>query len=391
MKYFNVPADFKNETIDKYAELNKEYKDSRVLESYGQITIGNPMGSGRAYDLIPQLDMAALEGYIAYSRKKGIDFSYSLNATCLGNREFTPEGREEILQFLDDLKGAGVTLITVAMPSLIEMVRLNNYDFEIKASTLCQITNPNKAMAFKNMGIDMIVLDESINREFDTLKRIRNAFGEKVELITNVICHKNCVYELFHHNQVSHDKGDKSGPSVNYYSHRCMMKRCESVANLMKLAWIRPEDIKYYTGIGINYFKLQGRQAVLKGDPVRAVRCYMEESYQGNLIELLDMFSPTNSFKVFLDNKKLDGYIKPYVENPGFCKNDCINCRYCDTFVEKCLDAKKTKETFDMAAQFYTEFDDFINMNETAKDNQEKMGPVKKLFENENLEMEFDF
>lgn len=266
MKYFNIPADFKMETIDKYDELNQQYSDSKVIETYGQITLGNRIGSGRAYDLIPKLDITGLQKYIDYSAQKNIGFNYTMNTTCMGNKEFTKQGINEILGFLDELYAAGVRSLTVTLPSMIEIIRLKNYDFEIKASTVCQIINANKALAYKNLGVDKIVIDESINRDFEMLKRIRNAFGEKVEVITNVICHKNCIYEMFHHNQTSHDDGIRSGDSsATYYSHRCMMKRSENFANIMKLAWIRPEDLKYYTGIGINYFKLQGRQAILKG------------------------------------------------------------------------------------------------------------------------------
>jgi collagenase-like PrtC family protease len=397
MKYFNVPADFKNETIDRYDQLNNAYNDSKVIETYGQITIDNPIGSGRAYDLIPQVDMATLNRYIQYSREKNIGFNYSLNTTCFGNKEFTPGGMAEILRFLNDLYEAGVRSLTIALPSLIELVRLTKYDFEIKASTLCQVINANKAMAYKKMGVDMVIIDESINRDFGALTQIRDAFGEKIEIIANVICHKNCIYEMYHHNQVSHDMGNSAEQSVTYYSHRCMMKRCEDAANLMKQNWIRPEDIKYYTAVGIHYFKLQGRQAVLKGDPLRAAECYFKESYQGNLLELLDMFSPTNSFMVYLDNRKLDGYIKPFVEKPGFCKNYCANCRYCDIFVEKCLDMKKTAETFDLAAEFYLKYDHFINMAKTVKPGKKKeknekvSKPPKKLLQPKNLEMDFNF
>jgi len=370
MKYFNIPADFKTETIDRYDELNQQYSDSRVVETYGQITLGNRIGSGRAYDLIPKIDINELGRYIAYSKKKNIGFNYTLNTTCMGNKEFSKDGVREIIEFLDELHEAGVRSLTVTLPSMIEIIRLRNYDFEIKASTVCQIINANKAMSYKKMGVDKIVIDESINRDFEALKHIRNAFGEKVEVITNVICHKNCIYEMFHHNQTSHDAGINSDESsATYYSHRCMMKRCESPENIMKLAWIRPEDLKYYTEIGINYFKLQGRQAVIKGDPVMATKCYFDESYDGNLMELLDMFSPTNSFMVFIDNKKLDGLIKPFYENPGFCKNDCTTCNYCSSFAKKHIGMEKVQEVFNMANDFFGKYDHFINIvKETEKE-----------------------
>jgi len=159
MRYHNIPADFKKETIDKYVELNKIFKHAQVKETYGQITIDNPIGSGRAYDLIPQVDMADLERYIAYSREKNIGFNYTLNTTCLGNKEFTEKGMKEVLRFLDDLYDAGVRSLTVTLPSLIELIRRKNYDFEIKASTVCQVINANKAMSYKRMGADVIVLD----------------------------------------------------------------------------------------------------------------------------------------------------------------------------------------------------------------------------------------
>ncbi|MGE5632750.1 MAG: U32 family peptidase [Caulobacteraceae bacterium] len=395
MKYFNVPADFKKETIDKYYELNNTYKDSKVYETYGQITIGNLIGSGRAYDLIPKVDMAQLKSYIEYSQDRGISFNYTLNATCLGNREFTREGIGDITAFLEELYHCGVRSLTISLPSLIELVRRMGYNFEIKASTVCQIINPNKAMAYKKLGADKIVLDESINRDFDTLRRIRQAFGSNVEVIVNVICHKNCIYEMFHHNQTSHDIGNESkAPSVTYYSHRCMMKRCENVSNILKLGWIRPDDIKYYTDIGIQYFKLQGRQAVLNGDPLRATECYFQEYYDGNLMHLLDMFSPTNSFIVYVDNRKLDGFIKPFFEKPGFCKNDCLSCGYCDKYIKNCIDLEKTSEIFNLANEFYEKYDSYINMINDLKREKSRYGilqqPVNRLLD-DDLNLDFSF
>jgi collagenase-like PrtC family protease len=402
MNYFSVPADFKKETLDRYFQLNRAYPDSRVKETYGQITVNNIMGSGRAFDLVPEADMARLEAYIAYSKSRGIGFNYTLNATCTGNREFTEDGMKQILSFLDQLKEIGVNSLTIALPPLIELVRLKNYPFKIKTSTLCQIVNANKAAAYKKLGADTLVLDESINRDFAALKQIVEVGEENVELITNVICHKNCIYRMFHYNQASHDRGETAAQSsVTYYSHRCMMKRCERVDNILKLAWIRPEDLKYYREIGICNFKLQGRQAVLKGDPVRAVECYMKESYQGNLIELLDLFLPTNAFLVHVDNRKLEGFIKPFVETPGFCKNACHRCRYCETFAKNAMDFQAIEETFALATGFYRQYDDFINIAgklsgsnaETLPDTGqgETFKPIKKTLDNSTFEEEFDF
>lgn len=100
---------------------------------------------------------------------------------------------------------------------------------------------------FQSIGASRMVVDETINRDFTTLRNIRNAFGNGVELIVNVICHKNCIFEMFHHNQTSHDNhSNKENPSVSYYSHMCMLQRCDRPSTLLKLNWIRPEDISLY-------------------------------------------------------------------------------------------------------------------------------------------------
>lgn len=360
MKYFNVPADFKKTTIDKFAELNQKYEDSKVWETYGQITVNNVFGSGRPVDLLPDIDYHALDEYAEYSRKHGIGFNYTLNATCLGNKEFTDDGIRKIVKLLDRLYEMGIDSLTVAIPSVIELIKNHKYPFHVKSSVLCEVVNANKAQAYKNLGAERLVVYESMNRSFDRLKTIREVFGENVELIVNVICHKNCIYRPFHQNQCAHDSMRKE-KSVDYYTHKCMIQRTENLGNLLRLAWIRPEDMKYYTGIGIQYFKLQGRHSVYQGDPVRAVEAYMKESFDGNLMELLDLFAPTNSFQVYLDNKKLDGFIEPFAKEPSFCRENCKACGYCDNFVKKCIDVEKAKETFALAGKFYDQFDEYMN------------------------------
>lgn len=369
MRYFSMPADFKNETIDEYEKLNDGYKDSKIIETYGNITLGNQCESGRAGKQLPKVHISDLKNYIRYSKEKNIDFNYTINAPYMQNKEFTEKGIQEIKNFLRDLYEAGVRSLTVALPSLIELIQSTVYDFKIKASTLCLITNANKAAAYKRRGVERIVADESINRDFFTLKRIRKVFGDKIEIIINPICHKNCIYRMFHYNQIGGDSLDHSNDvSINFYEHRCVLQRHESISNFLKLCWVRPEDIKYYTNIGINYFKLQGRHLMLTGgDPIRTVKAYFDESFEGDLMDLIYMFAPMNSFKILIDNKKLDGFIKPYYEVENFCKNECTSCNYCENFARKCIDFEKAAGVIRLADEFYSSYDQFRKMIEFIK------------------------
>lgn len=359
MKYFSAPADFNNHTIDEYQRLNTIYKDCRLIETYGNITLGNYFGSGRLNRQQAKVDLFDLRNYIEYSRSKGIEFNYTINAPHLQNQEFTAKGICEINGFLGKLYDAGVRDLTITLPSLIELTQASPYDFKIKASTICQIVNANRAEAYKRMGVEKIVVDESINRNFTALKNIRNTFGEKVELIVNQVCDLNCIYRIFHYNMISGEPaGTVNDVSINYYEHRCVLQQYKNIENLLKLSWIRPEDIQCYTNIGISYFKLQGRHTFIKkGNPLKTLECYFKGEHDGNLMDLLTMFSTMNNFKIYIDNKQLQGFIKPFYEVEHFCQNNCLHCNHCKTFARRCIDFEKAREIIGMAEKFYNDFD----------------------------------
>jgi|GEM_PF-369101 len=368
MKYFSMPADFKQETIDHYADINKRYKDSRVMETYGNITQGTNFGSGRVVNQIPQIDLLDLQQYIDYSKKFDINFNYTLNITYLQNREFTEEGIQEIARFLGKLHRCGVRSLTVSMPSLLVLIQKLPYNFEIKASTMCHIDNPTKARTFKRLGVKRIVVDESMHRDFKALKQTCDVFGPEVEVIANTMCHMNCIYRLFHNNQAGGDSVKLKTPvAVNFYEHYCLLQRYDTLGDILKLGWIRPEDLHYYTGTGIRYFKLQGRQHVSKGGHLRTLQHYIDGSFDGNLLEMLDMFNFRYSFKLFIDNKKLDGFIKPFYEKEGFCDLDCSQCHYCDAYAKKHLDSPHNRETLRLAKEFYSGYDEYKKIIERAK------------------------
>lgn len=384
IRYYCMPADFKKETIDRYDELNRQYEMSKIIETYGNISIRNSMESGRVSRQLPEVDLYELKEYIQYSKEKNIDFNYTLNGTHMNNFEFSREGVLKIRQFLESLYQVGVRSLTLALPSLIELVKSLKYDFKIKASTLCQIINANKALAYKNMGVERIVVDESINRDFGRLKQIRNRFGDGVEMIVNPICLKDCTYRMFHYNQISSDsKGKDSDISVNFYEHRCVLQRNRNVSNLLRMCWVRPEDIKYYASTGINYFKLQGRQLVhTGGDALRTIQAYFKEDFDGDLLDIINMFRPINSFNIRLDNKKLEGFIKPFYENENFCRRDCEACNYCDKYAKNIIDFKKAKEIIQLAGKFYNEYDKFMGMLKSFNGENSDAGPDSSTVNN---------
>ncbi|WP_372807327.1 U32 family peptidase [Pontiella sp.] len=360
MKYFCMPADFKTETLDAYAEINRTHDDARIAETYGNISVDNQFGSGRTTQHLPPIDLSQLKAYVAHSAKLNIDFNYTINTPYMNNMEFTKEGVAEYRRFLTELYDAGIRSLTLSLPGLIEIAAEMEPGFAIRASVLCNINNANKALEMKRRGVERIVVDESITRDFKTLKSIVDVFGDKVEIIINSFCQQDCSYRIFHYNQIAGDSiCVANGMGSDFYTHRCALRTHKDPSTLMKAAWIRPEDLKYYSDIGIEYFKIQGRTTVVTGDPLRALQSYIDESYDGNLFELLFLFSPVNPLKIKLDNQKLDGFLKPFVEQDHFCTKNCAEHCYCDRFAKKALAGTGAEEVLAAGAQFLTQNDPY--------------------------------
>lgn len=353
MKNFCMPADFKLETLDAYAELNRANEGVMVFETYGNISIDNEFGSGRTTQHLPKIDMQQLKEYALHSAGLGIDFNYTINAPYMNNMEFTKEGVEKYRGFLSELHDAGIQSVTLSLPGLIDLTTEMDLGFAIRASLICNTNNANKAVEMKQRGVERIVVDESIARDFKALKSIVDVFGSKVEIIINSFCQQDCSYRIFHYNQIAGDSaGEATGMGSDFYTHRCAMRTHKDPSTLMKAAWIRPEDLKYYSDIGIEYFKIQGRTTVVTGDPLRALQCYIDESYDGDLFDLLFLFSPVNPLKVKLDNKKLDGFLKPFVEQDHFCSKNCAEHCYCNRFADKALEGTGAEQILAAGAQF---------------------------------------
>lgn len=267
------------------------------------------IGSGRSSILIRDLDEAGVRDYIRRVHAKGWSFDYNVNAMCLGNKELHAEGRAEILEYLQWLDDLGIDAVTISVPLLVEIVKKYFPSLRVKISSYQKIRSVSAARRFEDLGADALVLSEHIQRDFRLLEAIRRAVQCKLVLIANVGCIYDCPNILTHANCNSHSgaKGEPTTVFTETYQTYCTMKRLESTAELIKMRWIRPEDVARYEDVGIDLLKIIDRHSTTDALAER-VKAYYARSYEGNLLDLCgQMTNPKKSTRINLPQVLADG------------------------------------------------------------------------------------
>ncbi|HEX9061663.1 MAG TPA: U32 family peptidase [Clostridia bacterium] len=333
---------------------------------------GTLISSGRPSFMLSSLSYEDVKEYIKRVHSKGWKFDYNINATCLSNMEFSLEGYNKILKYIEQIVELGVDSLTISLPSLLEIVKKHFPHIKVKVSTFQKINSVSMAQSFEDMGADAIMLSEHINRDFKLLSAIRKSIKAKIILVANVGCVYGCANIHSHPNNVSHESSGehRSIFATGYYQSLCMINRVKNPVEFIKSRWIRPEDVGIYEDIGIDMLKIVERSSTSQALGER-VKAYSERCYNGNLIDLLgqmpggkhsisrnvnsgvgikgqeEMMKTARFAKAFfihelsdlfyIDSNKIpEDFIKGFMER-DCSKLSCKTCNYCKKISDECL------------------------------------------------------
>ena len=361
-----------------------------VYEVYGKVS-ADYAGGGRPSFYLPKVDRPMVERFIGKVHRMGIQFNYLMNASCMGNREYTREGQREIRKALDWVAEAGADSITVGQIYLLQMIKKCYPKLKVRISSHRFTDSPRKARFWEEHGADCIVLNEvAFAREFAALRAIREAVKCDLSLIVNNSCRQDCAIAGTHATSLSHgsqvQKGGGRGPvPLDYHMLFCLDYRLREPVNYVRANWIRPEDLHHYEAMGFDNFKIVERNTptnVL----LKRVHAYANRRYDGNFFDLVlpfqypadayttrasrDAFGLRRAVKYFfrpsqinvgkvvkldrigrrtgllyprrgdsglhLDNRKLDGFVDRFLTK-SCIDVDCDECRYCHAWADKAL------------------------------------------------------
>jgi collagenase-like PrtC family protease len=378
-----VPTNWDDGLIEKLSP----YGDRITL--YGKAA-EDFIGGGRPRFVLPDPDWEAIKSHITLAHDRGMKFSYLLNSACLGNMEMSREGQRGMREIIQKVMELGVDEITVSTRILLDMIKKIKPSQNVGVGFFASIDSVQKAVQWEEAGASKLALHPTVNRNFPLMEAIRRAVGCELQVFGTLTCIFNCHNLLTCGNTIAHstnsgDSGD--GHMLDHPLYNCQLMQLKNPELIISSRWIRPEDLHEYRKIGMDELKITER--FNKTDTlVMKVKAYVEEKFDGNLLDLFASFlfnkdlslEPENklamirrlkraNFKaiylpnysnapsIYLDGKKLDGFLE------GFKKIDCTTrsckeCGYCLKFAEKAMtiDEKSRKKMIEEYEKFFEVF-----------------------------------
>jgi collagenase-like PrtC family protease len=327
---FSVPYNENTNSLEETFKM-KDYMGNKITEIY----LSGPQeysASGRVMD---KLGMDNFLKTVKKIHSAGIRVNLVINPTCEGDEWYSPGILKKTLDYLKMLhREYDVEVVTIANPIYISEVRRYLPEIEICASVLGDVDSIQRAVIYANLGANIITPDVSINRNLKLLQEIKKETRTKLRIMVNEGCLYKCPFRKFHFNHVSH-QSKKSGIELVFLPY-CNQVIREDPSQILKSGWIRPEDTRKYTEI-TNFFKVVGRD-LPNSKVIRAIKAYMEESWDGDLMDIVasSLGSFALKYGIYLDNKKLGevGFFEKIIS----CGQNCYQCHYCKEVAKELIE-----------------------------------------------------
>lgn len=325
---FSVPFNDDGATMREVLAL-REHAGNVIREIY----IGAPQsitGTGRVGN---PMDEERFEKVVKSMHRAGIGVDITMNSTCEGADWYDSAVTSRTVEFVRRAHELlEVEAVTLANPFYISEIRAVCPDLEISASVLSDIDCYERAAVFAEAGANTITPDTAINRDLKLLSQITQNLGVEIKLMVNEGCLYKCPYRKFHMNYISHASRETDMESGSF-SFACGELIEKDAARIFQSNWVRPEELARYANV-TNFFKIVGRD-MLRSKVIRALRAYMEESYDGNLLDLLcssiGFYNVEHGARI--DNKALGK--SSYFKRLSTCNRKCHSCTYCKELAEK--------------------------------------------------------
>ena len=297
---------------------------------------GRPVLGYGEYDDAETIKEVLREELVAL-REGGKKLDLLLNANCYGEQAMSLALENRIRAIVEELSewGCRPDVVTAASPFVARTIKKYFPDIETRASVNMRLTTL-QAMRYLAPWFDSYYIGRDVQRNLATVKRFSewaHANGKKVGILANSGCLRNCPWQTYHDNLISHSQAALAvRPAEGFNPHLCwtMYEDKQCLAEILKATWIRPEDLAEYMPY-VDFVKLATRQ---HSRMALVVDAYAEGAYKGNLLDLLEPgFAPAFArHGVAIDNRR---FPSEWSKQVAHCSRECEECGYCDKIFQK--------------------------------------------------------
>ena len=361
MYKFSAPMPYTIENINKILDINKEVEKSKITSLYACVPRGCEVFTGFEQSrnfAFEHTDWDYWKRLINQTFDNRCDFIYLLNSPRpldIENSDF-PKQLETLELLLTDLRKIGVKKLRVASGQLMSYISKHYSDFDILASTSLEYKTIWEYQNFIHFHpeVKQIVPSHDVNN----LKNLKTRYPNvEIELMVNEGCLQGCPNRMLHeyisidkHSVVNNDKC-LSGSYATSFCNNILQKY--PIHSLVIGTHIFPWEIGEYSKIGINNFKLVGRDGFGKFEQyINAYTMYLKGVDNINSINdyYLTEFTHHLHFNPILEQLTVKDY-KKYLPDINYfkkfghlCSSRCaIQCQYCYKCAEKILKKLKNK------------------------------------------------
>ena len=353
MYEFSAPMPFFPKYIDILCIINQETEKSKIKTLYFSLPSNSPDFTGFEQGRYTWQENAGFDYWkplIEYSLEKEFNFIYLLNSPKVYNpeHESIDEHLEKLNSLLQKLKSLGCTKVRVCNPQVMGYLNENYPEFELYVSTSAELHNikqyANMLSMFNNIKEFVPAFD--LNKNFKFLKNFKQRYPNiKLELMVNESCLPGCPIRNPHNifsSRITNFKDGRACFTNNFYLGKCSeIKYRQGAFYLCNANVIYPWEIEAYSEIGINNFKLIGRNSdrfdngryfvsyllYLKGvDNYKHIAPHpIRHFLNGNTLEI-----PVRELRDYLPD------IEYFKKNGHLCASSCgAECSYCFKCAEK--------------------------------------------------------
>ncbi|HUE37853.1 MAG TPA: U32 family peptidase [Candidatus Binatia bacterium] len=302
----------------------------------------------RANSDLPSIADDALAAYVSKIHAQDQRFFYCLNVACLGNREFTAEGQRWLVERLGWMSEIGCDGVVLSNPYLVAFAKKRFPSLLVAVSSANGIDSVDKVLYFQAQGVDVVYLPEYVNRDFPLLRQLCKRTSVRLVALANTGCMIQCPIRAYHSTITSHARASlELGAYVDYPLLWCTKEKLHDPAQMVKSPLIRPEDLHAYEELGIEEFKLAGREMDRPWNE-RVIHAYAARRHDSDLNDLIlgfDQMEPYGNVTVRIPNRAMDGFIE-FFHKKHDCRVGCRDCRYCDDWAANALCFSTDHDTF---------------------------------------------